>query len=114
MNSGGAFWKTVRAEDALLRSFWKNFPCWSCGQPPGNDFNPVDYSHVLTIGAGRPDAWFNGTPQCRRCHTAFENNRLEFIDAHPKFWNRLRLMGWKIEIFVGKRRLWHPYLEGAQ
>lgn len=108
------FPKHQRTEDELLRKFWRAFPCWSCGKHPGDDFNPVDYSHVLTRGAGHSDAWFNGVPQCRKCHRAFEDNRLGFIDAHPKFWNRLRLMGWEIESRLGKRRLWHPYLDGSE
>jgi hypothetical protein len=107
MNS---FPKQCRTEDKLLREWIKKFPCSAC-RKVGTEYEPIDPSHVLTRGAGRPDTWYNLVPQCRTCHGSFESNRLGFIDSHPRFWTKLRAMGWDLIDSVGKKRLWHPYLE---
>lgn len=108
-----SFQKSARTEDKLLLEYIKKFPCASC-RKVGTEFNPIDPSHVLTRGAGRPDTWWNVVPHCRACHEQWERNRLGFIEAHPRFWLKLQAMGWQLINSVGKNRLWHPYLDGEE
>lgn len=105
------FPKHHRLEDKYLRNYMRRFPCWACGEAPGNEMNPIDPSHILTRGAGHPDAWWNVCAHCRKCHDAFERGRMAFLEEHPRFLARLRAMGWEIETVFGKKKLWHPYLE---
>ena len=61
--------KKKRVANRKLLDLVKQLPCICCGQMPGNDYNPVDPSHITTQAALGGDTLDNVVPKCRRCHT---------------------------------------------
>ena len=105
-----SFPKPITIRNRTLLDTLKNQRCAACGQLPGNPYNPIDPSHIISRGAGGPDSAWNCVSHCRRCHDVWEVNWTGFLARFPAFKQKLIAMGWEILDSVGKPRLWHPNL----
>jgi hypothetical protein len=91
-------------KDQDLRDEVKRYPCVVCGGVPSTP------SHIKTWGSGGPDEPFNILPKCVLCHSAWEGNRINFLNYNPHLGYLLRAMGWEwIVVGSGKneRKILH-------
>lgn len=102
-----AFEKPVRKANRSLLDEIKKCACAVCGRKPGNEFYPIDPSHIRSRGAGGPDEPWNVVPKCRACHGKWGRlGAYRFCQQHPHFGRQLAAMGWKWNGY----KLWHPKL----
>lgn len=85
--------KPQRKVNQALLDRVREQPCAACGAP-----GPSDPSHLISRGAGGPDAEWNVAPHCRRCHTEWHQlGPMRFVQRYKRFRNWLEERGWDVD-----------------
>ncbi len=85
--------KPQRKTDEALLARVRELPCAACGAPP-----PSDPSHLVSRGAGGPDAAWNVAPHCRDCHRRWHHyGPSKFVRKYPRFRAWLEQHGWDVD-----------------
>jgi hypothetical protein len=86
--------RTTRVIDRKFLDWLKTQPCDACGQRPGDEFNPIDPSHITTVKNHGGDTRDNVCSHCRQCHTKWGSWGIsKFLKRYPRFVRWLREHG---------------------
>jgi 5-methylcytosine-specific restriction endonuclease McrA len=94
--------KPQRKVDSELLDTVRQQNCSACHAPA-----PSDPSHLISRGAGGPDADWNVAPHCRICHSKWHSmGPIRFVRLHPVFRRWLEDHGWEIDMngVIDRRR----------
>lgn len=87
------------------KKFMAQFRGLPCGVD-GCSSTETTGSHIKSRGSGGKDSTWNVIPMCFTHHREWEDNpKREFLDKYPEFWERLKGMGWELEVALGMARL---------